>query len=84
MSEIPTQVTEEQFAQYFDPYLSRAARGFASQIPRYKLFNYILYWLHTGCQWDEIPIEQKAGAEKKKSVTRLFTLNSRNGAMTVA
>jgi hypothetical protein len=82
MSEIPTRVTEQQFARFFDPYLSQAARGFVGRIPRYKLFNYILYWLHTGCQWDEIPIEQQSGSEKKKSVTTLFTLSSRNGAMT--
>lgn len=83
MSEIPTRVTEQQFARYFDPYLSHATRGFVSQIPRYKFFNYILYWLHTGCQWDEIPIEQQVDSKKKKSATRLFTLSSRNGAMTV-
>ena len=83
MSEIPTRVTEEQFACFFDPYLSQATRGFVGRIPRYKLFNYILYWLHSGCQWDEIPIEQQVGSKKKKSVTRRFTLNTRSGAMTV-
>jgi hypothetical protein len=82
MSEIPTRVTEEQFARFFDPYLSQATRGFVCRIPRYKLFNYILYWLHSGCQWDEIPIEQQVGSQKKKSVTRRFTLNTRSGAMT--
>jgi hypothetical protein len=82
MSEIPTRVTEQQFERFFDPYLSQAARGFVSQIPRYKFFNYILYWLHTGCQWDEIPIEQQVGSEKKKSASMPFTLSSRSGAMT--
>ena len=82
MSEIPTRVTEEQFARFFEPYLSQAARGFVCRIPRYKLFNYILYWLRSGCQWDEIPIEQQVGSEKKKSVTRRFTLNTRSGVMT--
>ena len=66
MSKIPTRVTEQQFAQFFDPYLSQAERGFVGQIPRYKLFNYTLYWLHTGCQWDEIPIEQQVGSENKE------------------
>ena len=83
MSEIPTRVTEQQFARFFDPYLSQAVRGFVSRIPRYKLFNYILYWLHTGCQWDEIPIEQQIGSEKKKSVTTPFMLSLRNRVMTV-
>jgi hypothetical protein len=81
MSEIPTRVTEQQFAQFFDPYLSQAAHGFVSRIPRYKLFNNLLYWLHTGCQWDEISTEQQVGSPKKKSATTLFTLSSRNGAM---
>ena len=84
MSEIPTKITAEQFARFFEPYLSRAARGYACQIPRYKLFNYLLYWLHTGCQWAEIPIEQRAGSEKKKSATRQFMPNSRSGVMMAA
>jgi hypothetical protein len=84
MGEIPTRVSAEQFARFFDPYLSQATRGFVCRIPRYKLFNYLLYWLHTGCQWDEIPIEPQPGSQKKKSATRQFMLNSQSGAMTVA
>jgi hypothetical protein len=78
----PYQSDRTTICTIFDPYLSQAARGFVGRIPRYKLFNYILYWLHTGCQWDEIPIEQQSSSEKKKSVTTLFMLSSRNGAMT--
>jgi hypothetical protein len=80
MSKIPTQLTEKQFKQHIDPYLSQAKRGFGSQIPGYKLFNYILYWLHTGCQWQQIPIATKPGSEKKKSVTARFTSTFRSGA----
>ena len=58
MSTIPTKVTEEQFEQYADPHLSKAKRGFVSKIPLYKIFNYILYFLHTGCQWAELPIDK--------------------------
>ena len=67
MSKIPTKLTEKQFMEHIDPYLSRAKRGGTCQIPRYKVFNYILYWLHTGCQWEEIPIAFVPGSEKKKS-----------------
>ena len=67
MSKIPTKLTEKQFMEHIDPSLSRAKRGFTCQIPRYKVFNYILYWLHTGCQWKEIPIASVPGSEKKKS-----------------
>jgi len=69
MSEIPVKVSEKQFDLRFAPYLSHAKRGYVCQIPLYRVFNYILYWLHTGCQWNELPIEPPPNAEKKKSVT---------------
>ncbi|MHB8752490.1 MAG: transposase, partial [Aggregatilineales bacterium] len=56
MSTIPTSVTEAQFNAHILPCLSTAKRGFVSKIPLYKIFNYILYRLHSGCQWDELPI----------------------------
>ncbi len=54
--EIPTQLTEAQFQQYIEPHLSKAKRGYVSEQPLFKIFNYILYKLYTGCQWEEIPI----------------------------
>lgn len=57
MSSIPIRLTPEQFAQYVEPRLSKAKRGFVSTIPLYKIFNYILYFLHTGCQWEQLPID---------------------------
>ena len=79
MSKIPTRLTEKQFAEHIDPYLSKAKRGFTCQIPRYKVFNYILYWLHTGCQWAEIPTVSVAGSEKKKLATVPSTSTFRTG-----
>ena len=83
MSKIPTKLTEKQFRQHIDPYLSQAKRGFTCQIPRYKVFNYILYWLHTGCQWEEIPIAAVPGSGKKKSVIVPSTSTFLAGATTV-
>jgi hypothetical protein len=80
MSKIPTQLTQKQFEKHIEPYLSQAKRGFTAQIPRYKLFNYILYWLHTGCQWEQIPIATKTGSEKKKLVTVRSTGTLLSGA----
>jgi len=82
MSEIPTQLTVEQFQEHIEPYLSRAKRGFDCQVPLYKVFNYILYWLHTGCQWAELPIDVLPGSEKKNSVTVPFTIIFPNGVTT--
>lgn len=58
MSTIPTSVTEKQFDKHVRPYISTAKRGYECKIPLYKVFNYILHRYHTGCQWDQIPIDQ--------------------------
>jgi hypothetical protein len=50
MSTIPTSLTEKQFEEHVRPFISVAKRGYECSIPLYKVFNYILYWLHTGCQ----------------------------------
>jgi transposase len=55
---IPTQLTETQFQQIIEPHLSKAKRGYVSNIPLYKIFNYILYKLYAGCQWPALPIEK--------------------------
>ena len=68
MSTIPTSITEEQFENHISPYLSKAKRGYVSRIPLYKIFNYILYWLHTGCQWSQLPIDPKADDPEKKEL----------------
>jgi len=60
MSTIPTSLTEEQFSIHILPYLSTAKRGFVSKIPLYKIFNLVLYRLHTGCQWEQLPITAPA------------------------
>ena len=80
MSAIPTSVTEAQFEQHIRPYLTTAKRGFECKIPLYKVFNYLLYRLHTGCQWEQIPIATKPGSEKKKSVTVRSTSTFPTGA----
>lgn len=59
MSTIPVSLTEEQFEIYVLPHLSTAKRGFVSSIPLFKIFNYVLYWLHTGCQWEQLPIAKR-------------------------
>ena len=69
MSSIPTEVTPEQFAQHVEPHLSKAKRGFVSTIPLFKIFNYILYLLHTGCQWDQLPIEKDLDNPQQKEIS---------------
>jgi hypothetical protein len=66
---IPVRLTEEEFKKYVDPYLNKAKRGYVSKIPLYKIFNYILYVLHTGCQWESLPIENKEENPSKKEIS---------------
>lgn len=51
---LPVQVGRADFNRYIKPYLSRARRGPKSKVSSYKIFNYILYVLHTGIQWDHL------------------------------
>lgn len=51
---LPTQVSIAHFRRYIEPHLSRATRGFKGKIPRWRTFNYILYVLHTGIQWNQL------------------------------
>jgi len=60
MSTIPVSLTEEQFIIHIKPHLSVAKRGFESDQPLWKIFNLVLYVLHTGCQWPETPVPKDA------------------------
>ena len=57
MARIPIEVTEMQFNQYILPYLTIAKRGYTSKISLYKVFNYIIYKLRTGVQWEFLPMD---------------------------
>jgi len=85
MSTIPTSVTEKQFNEHIRPHISTAKRGFECQIPLYKIFNYILYRLHTGCQWHRLPIDTDAISRKKEisfhAVYYHFRKWSRDGSL---
>lgn len=51
---IPTKVSRKDFNQYIDPHLKRPKTGPKPKLSLYKIFNYILYVLHTGIQWDQL------------------------------
>lgn len=67
MSTIPESVTPDQFEQYILPHLSTAKRGFVSKTPLHGIFNWILYRLHTGCQWDCLPVPKDAAEREKRN-----------------
>ena len=69
MSTIPTSLTEKEFDEHIRPYISVAKRGYESKIPLFKVFNYILYHLHTGCQWYQLPIDRLPRFPEKREIS---------------
>ena len=53
-NEIPKQVSRKDFNKYINPHLSKPKKGPKPKISYYKIFNYILYVLHTGIQWRQL------------------------------
>jgi len=52
---IPKQVSRKDFNRYiWFPHLSKRVKGPKPKLSFYKIFNYILYVLHTGIQWNPL------------------------------
>jgi len=48
---LPIKVTLKEFNRYIKPHLSVPVYGPSTRISIYRIFNYVLYVLHTGMQW---------------------------------
>ncbi len=59
MKKLPVWLSRKDFNQYVAKHLSRARRGPKGKLSKYKIFNYILYVLHTGIQWNQLPIKRR-------------------------
>lgn len=53
---LPKKVSQKEFNRFIRPYLSVPRFGPKSQLSLYKIFNYVMYVLSTGCQWRQLPI----------------------------
>ena len=52
---IPKQVSRKDFNRYiWFPHLKKRFKGPKPKLSFYKIFNYILYLLHTGIQWEQL------------------------------
>ena len=69
MSTIPISLTEKQFDEHIRPYITVAKRGYECKISLHKVFNYLLYQLHTGCQWYRLPIDPDPESDRKKEIS---------------
>lgn len=54
-NKLPTKVTRREFNRHIKPHLSTGSRGAAPTLSYYRIFNHILYVLHTGIQWENLP-----------------------------
>ena len=71
---IPVKLSETQFQTFVEPHLSRARRGYVSSIPLYRIFNYMLYVLYTGCPWPALQdrIERQADGTPEISYQAIY------------
>jgi len=69
---IPTNLSVRQFEQFVLPCLTKGSRGPETKLPTYKIFNYILKLLHTGCQWEELPIDLDENGCREIHHTRIY------------
>ena len=51
---IPKKVARKDFNRHILPHLSKRIKGPKPKLSFYKIFNYILYVLHTGIQWSQL------------------------------
>lgn len=55
---IPTKASPEFFNEFILEHLTSGSRGPKRKLSNFKIFNYILKFLHTGCQWENVPIDK--------------------------
>ena len=71
-NKIPTVLKEKEFNEFVLPHLKSGKRGPKKKLSFLKLFNYILHLMHTGCQWENIPIEKDIEGKKEIHHTNIF------------
>jgi len=70
--EIPTHLTREQFNEFILPHLPPAhRRGRKRKLCWYAIINYILFFLHTGCQWKQLPINKSQHGKPEIHYSRI-------------
>lgn len=88
-NKLPKRLTFKEFEVFFLPYLSLPKRGIIPSPEKlHAIFNYILYQLDTGCQWEKIPIKLDPETNKREihpvNVWRWFDRWSNDGSFNKA
>jgi transposase len=69
---IPTELSKSDFHEFIFPHITGGRRGPKPKISYFKMFNYFLYLMHTGCQWYKLPIDKDQFGKPEISYSRLF------------
>lgn len=71
-NKIPVALSENEFNEFVLPHLKKGARGPSKKISFFKLFNYILKLMHTGCQWEQITIDKNEDGKPEIHYTNIY------------
>ena len=71
-NKIPVALSENEFNEFVLPHLKKGTRGPSKKISFFKLFNYILKLMHTGCQWEQIPIDKNEDGKPEIHYTNVY------------
>ena len=69
---IPVHLTENQFNEFVLEAIPIETSGRPYKIAFYKIFNYVMHVLYTGCQWKSIPIENDAEGKPEIHYSNIF------------
>jgi hypothetical protein len=69
---IPVQLSEFQFNEFILKHLPEKIQKRHYRVPRFRIFNYILKFLHMGCQWKTLPIEKDSAGRPEIHYTQVF------------
>jgi len=73
-NKIPVALSENEFNEFVLPHLKKGKRGPDKKISFFKLFNYILKLMHTGCQWQQLPIDKDSSGKPEIHYTNVFNV----------
>ena len=71
-NKIPVSLSESEFNKFVLKHLKKGKSGPPKKTSFFKFFNYILYLMHTGCQWSNIPISKTENGKGEIHYTNIF------------
>jgi hypothetical protein len=70
---IPTRLTEKEFNEFVLPNLQVPSRGPSPKLSGHAIFNDILNFMQTGCQWENLAIKTGMDGLPEIHYSRIYT-----------